>query len=73
MVISPFYLYIQRKATPQKIALEENTFLSPFQYAHLHWTYTIFNLRLNILAEILQFGDREFYKDWWNAKTIDEV
>jgi hypothetical protein len=29
--------------------------------------------RLNILAEILRFGDREFYKDWWNAKTIDEV
>ena len=28
---------------------------------------------LNILAEILCFGDREFYKDWWNAKTIDEV
>jgi len=27
---------------------------------------------LNILAEILRFGDREFYKDWWNAKTIDE-
>ncbi|KAH1201173.1 Diacylglycerol O-acyltransferase 1B [Glycine soja] len=24
---------------------------------------------LNILAELLRFGDREFYKDWWNAKT----
>ena len=29
--------------------------------------------RLNILAELLRFGDREFYKDWWNAKTVDEV
>lgn len=29
--------------------------------------------RLNILAELLQFGDREFYKDWWNAKTVEEV
>ncbi|KAG1330186.1 putative O-acyltransferase [Cocos nucifera] len=29
--------------------------------------------RLNILAELLCFGDREFYKDWWNAKTIEEV
>ncbi|XP_038987166.1 diacylglycerol O-acyltransferase 1-like isoform X2 [Phoenix dactylifera] len=27
---------------------------------------------LNILAELLHFGDREFYKDWWNAKTIEE-
>jgi hypothetical protein len=29
--------------------------------------------RLNILAELLRFGDREFYKDWWNAKTFEEV
>ncbi|RDX87619.1 Diacylglycerol O-acyltransferase 1B [Mucuna pruriens] len=27
---------------------------------------------LNILAELLRFGDREFYKDWWNAKTVEE-
>uniref|UniRef100_A0A0D9WRA5 O-acyltransferase n=1 Tax=Leersia perrieri TaxID=77586 RepID=A0A0D9WRA5_9ORYZ len=27
---------------------------------------------LNILAELLCFGDREFYKDWWNAKTVEE-
>ena len=32
-----------------------------------------FNSRLNILAELLRFGDREFYKDWWNAKTVEEV
>ncbi|KAF3794829.1 Diacylglycerol O-acyltransferase 1 [Nymphaea thermarum] len=29
-------------------------------------------LRLNILAELLRFGDREFYKDWWNARTVEE-
>ena len=29
--------------------------------------------RLNILAELVRFGDREFYKDWWNAKTVEEV
>ena len=29
--------------------------------------------RLNILAELLCFGDREFYKDWWNAQTVEEV
>jgi hypothetical protein len=28
---------------------------------------------LNILAELLRFGDREFYKDWWNARTVEEV
>ena len=25
------------------------------------------------MAEVLRFGDREFYKDWWNAKTVEEV
>lgn len=32
-----------------------------------------YHARLNILAELLRFGDREFYKDWWNAKTVEEV
>jgi len=34
--------------------------------------YCFFHLWLNILAELLRFGDREFYKDWWNAKTVEE-
>lgn len=29
--------------------------------------------RLNILAEVTEFGDREFYRDWWNAQTVEEV
>lgn len=32
--------------------------------------YAFFHLWLNILAEILRFGDREFYRDWWNATTM---
>lgn len=32
--------------------------------------YSIFHLYLNILAEILRFGDREFYRDWWNSTTV---
>lgn len=34
---------------------------------------TLLQCRLNILAELVRFGDREFYKDWWNAKTVEEV
>jgi diacylglycerol O-acyltransferase-1 len=30
----------------------------------------LFHSWMNFLAEILMFGDREFYKDWWNAKDI---
>jgi diacylglycerol O-acyltransferase-1 len=31
--------------------------------------YGYFHLYLNLLAELLQFGDRVFYKDWWNSST----
>ncbi|KAK4344328.1 hypothetical protein RND71_037422 [Anisodus tanguticus] len=44
----------------------------PNLYVWLCMFYCLFHLWLNILAELLRFGDREFYKDWWNAKTIDE-
>jgi hypothetical protein len=36
-------------------------------------TRILFLCRLNIVAELMCFGDREFYKDWWNAKTVEEV
>jgi len=34
--------------------------------------YTFFHLYLNILGEILRFGDRQFYRDWWNSTTLSE-
>jgi len=27
---------------------------------------------MNIIAELLRFGDREFYKDWWNCRSLAE-
>ncbi|EFJ04704.1 hypothetical protein SELMODRAFT_138381 [Selaginella moellendorffii] len=44
----------------------------PTLYVWLGFFYCFFHLWLNIVAEILCFGDREFYKDWWNAKSVDE-
>ncbi|CAN1799289.1 Diacylglycerol O-acyltransferase 1B [Linum perenne] len=44
----------------------------PNLYVWLCMFYCFFHLWLNILAELLRFGDREFYKDWWNARTIEE-
>ena len=35
---------------------------------HVIWLisfYALFHSYLNILAELLRFGDRQFYKDWW--------
>uniref|UniRef100_A0A2P2M8M3 O-acyltransferase n=2 Tax=Rhizophora mucronata TaxID=61149 RepID=A0A2P2M8M3_RHIMU len=44
----------------------------PNLYVWLCMFYCFFHLWLNILAELLRFGDREFYRDWWNARTVDE-
>jgi diacylglycerol O-acyltransferase-1 len=32
--------------------------------------YFYFHLWLNLFAEILRFGDRVFYKDWWNSTEV---
>ena len=34
--------------------------------------YGFFHLWLNILGELLYYGDRNFYKDWWNCRSIEE-
>ena len=36
-------------------------------YAWLLLFYFYFHLYLNLFAELLRFGDRVFYKDWWNV------
>jgi diacylglycerol O-acyltransferase-1 len=32
--------------------------------------YLYFHAYLNICGELLRFGDRQFYRDWWNARTV---
>ncbi|KAF2862397.1 hypothetical protein K470DRAFT_256032 [Piedraia hortae CBS 480.64] len=32
--------------------------------------FAIFQSFLNLLAELLKFGDREFYSDWWNSADL---
>jgi diacylglycerol O-acyltransferase 1 len=32
--------------------------------------FALFQSFLNLLAEILRFGDREFYGDWWNSSDL---
>lgn len=34
--------------------------------------YSFFHLFLNIISEIIQFGDRNFYMDWWNCRNLEE-
>ena len=42
----------------------------PNTYVWLLIFYFYFHLFLNLLAELLRFGDRVFYKDWWNCTEI---
>ena len=40
---------------------------------HIIWLigfYWMFHSFLNIFAELLRFADREFYRDWWNACSV---
>ncbi|XP_053105703.1 diacylglycerol O-acyltransferase 1 isoform X2 [Hemicordylus capensis] len=40
---------------------------------HLIWLiffYWFFHSSLNVIAEVMQFGDREFYRDWWNSESV---
>ncbi|KYR00645.1 diacylglycerol O-acyltransferase 1 [Tieghemostelium lacteum] len=43
----------------------------PNLYVWLLGFYVFFHLYLNIMAEITRFGDREFYRDWWNSTGLD--
>ncbi|KRT86267.1 hypothetical protein AMK59_780 [Oryctes borbonicus] len=41
---------------------------------HLVWLlmfYVTFHSFLNLMGEVMQFADRNFYCDWWNANNID--
>lgn len=42
----------------------------PNHFMWLIFFYCFFHSVLNLLAEILRFADREFYRDWWNSETI---
>jgi len=33
--------------------------------------YSFFHCWLNCVAEVTRFADREFYRDWWNATSLD--
>jgi diacylglycerol O-acyltransferase-1 len=43
----------------------------PNTYVWLLGFYFYFHLWLNLFAELTRFGDRLFYKDWWNSRTIE--
>lgn len=43
----------------------------PNGFFWLFMFYSVFHSYLNALGECLRFGDRLFYKDWWNCQSLD--
>jgi diacylglycerol O-acyltransferase-1 len=44
----------------------------PTVYGWIIMFYAFFHSWLNLWAEITKYGDRKFYKDWWNSLYLDE-
>jgi len=42
----------------------------PNHFIWLIFFYWYFHSCMNIIAEILRFADREFYRDWWNSESV---
>nr|XP_023667676.1 diacylglycerol O-acyltransferase 1 isoform X1 [Paramormyrops kingsleyae] len=42
----------------------------PNHFIWLIFFYWFFHSSMNFVAELMQFGDREFYRDWWNSETV---
>ncbi|CAL1265703.1 unnamed protein product [Larinioides sclopetarius] len=42
----------------------------PNHFIWLLFFYWYFHSSLNAVAEILRFGDRYFYNDWWNSENV---
>uniref|UniRef100_A0A3Q2U974 O-acyltransferase n=1 Tax=Fundulus heteroclitus TaxID=8078 RepID=A0A3Q2U974_FUNHE len=68
---------IQNSMKPFRVCMQHSSFSSLLFLLqvpnHLIWLiffYWFFHSSLNFMAELLQFGDREFYRDWWNSETV---
>eukprot|EP00331_Platyophrya_macrostoma_P019737 CAMPEP_0176466634 /NCGR_PEP_ID=MMETSP0127-20121128/38007_1 /TAXON_ID=938130 /ORGANISM="Platyophrya macrostoma, Strain WH" /LENGTH=260 /DNA_ID=CAMNT_0017859835 /DNA_START=335 /DNA_END=1117 /DNA_ORIENTATION=- len=44
----------------------------PFLFLDVAMFFLIWENILNAIAEMSGFGDREFYRDWWNMTTFEE-
>uniref|UniRef100_A0A8C1XTH6 O-acyltransferase n=1 Tax=Cyprinus carpio TaxID=7962 RepID=A0A8C1XTH6_CYPCA len=58
---------IQNSMKPFQV---ESHFNVPNHFIWLIFFYWYFHSSMNFVAELMQFGDREFYRDWWNSETI---
>jgi diacylglycerol O-acyltransferase 1 len=63
---------VQRKSTVVELAGRWDFINSTASFFanRLLMFYFCFHLYLNLFAELMRFGDRVFYKDWWNSSEV---
>jgi diacylglycerol O-acyltransferase-1 len=44
----------------------------PNVYGWIIMFYAFFHAWMNFMAELTRFGDRTFYKEWWNSLYLEE-
>uniref|UniRef100_A0A3P9IDK0 Diacylglycerol O-acyltransferase 1 n=1 Tax=Oryzias latipes TaxID=8090 RepID=A0A3P9IDK0_ORYLA len=56
--------------TQKKMKIFEGGRFVPNHLLWLMFFYWFFHSSMNFTAELLRFGDRQFYKDWWNSESV---
>lgn len=70
-IIPNFSEYGRESLTASAIIVKLFGMLMPSMIVFLGAFYVILHSWLNFTAELLRFGDRMFYKDWWTANNFD--
>ena len=68
----PFYIHscaFSHKHT--RTLTHSHTYLRTYLLTGLLLFYLFFHCWLNICGELLRFGDRQFYRDWWGARIAE--
>ncbi|XP_001359810.2 sterol O-acyltransferase 1 [Drosophila pseudoobscura] len=63
--------YGKEEMGPSQLILKLFGMMLPSAVIFLCGFYLILHSWLNFTAELLRFGDRMFYKDWWTSHTYD--
>lgn len=70
--LNPFYRHFGEKPLePGTLVLSIFGSMMPSMLVFLCGFYCLLHAWMNAFAELLGFGDRMFYKDWWNAYSFD--
>jgi diacylglycerol O-acyltransferase-1 len=82
VIIQQYIVITVRNTMPYFEDLTSKSFLGIFQrvlklaipslFCWLLFFYGFFHAYLNLLGELLKFGDRGFYKAWWNSRHVEE-